>query len=128
MDVALPELAIRDLPHCPACKGLLRPGVIWFGEALPGNVLNAVDDFIRNADKIDLILVIGTSAKVFPAAGYIEEARWKGAKVAVFNMDGDLPAGGLRNNDWIFQGDAAVLVPELLKPVIGNLDGVVERL
>lgn len=128
MNVALPELAIRDLPHCPVCKGLLRPGVIWFGESLPRQVLDAVDNFIRTAPKIDLIMVIGTSASVFPAAGYIEEARWKGARVAVFNMDGDLPAGGLKAEDWIFQGDAAVLVPELLKPVIGDLEGVQERL
>jgi NAD-dependent SIR2 family protein deacetylase len=127
-NVPLPELAIRDLPHCPSCKtGLLRPGVVWFGESLPPSVLAAVDDFIQH-DKIDIIMVIGTSAAVWPAAGYIEEARWKGAKVAVINMDGDLPAGGLRRGDWFFQGDASVIVPELLKPITGELGDVQERL
>jgi NAD-dependent deacetylase sirtuin 5 len=126
--VALPELAIQDLPHCPMCNGLLRPGVVWFGESLPSNVLDAVDGFIEESERIDLILVIGTSASVFPAAAYIEMAKSKKAKVAVFNMDGDLPVGGLRNSDWLFQGDAAVLLPELLKPVIGDLDGAQERL
>jgi NAD+-dependent protein deacetylase sirtuin 5 len=128
MNVALPELAIRDLPHCPDCKGLLRPGVVWFGESLPHDVLDAVDNFISTSPTIDLIMVIGTSASVFPAAGYIEEAQWKKARVAVFNMDGDMPAGGLSDQDWIFKGDAALLLPELLKPVIGDLEGVQERL
>jgi NAD-dependent deacetylase sirtuin 5 len=126
--VALPELAIKDLPHCPTCNGLLRPGVVWFGESLPSNVLDSVDSFIEESDRIDLILVIGTSASVFPAAAYIEMAKSKKAKVAVFNMDGDLPVGGLRNSDWLFQGDAAVLLPELLKPVIGDGDNTQERL
>jgi NAD+-dependent protein deacetylase sirtuin 5 len=126
--VALPELAIDHLPKCPDCGGLLRPGVVWFGEGLPGNVLDAVDGFISGSDRIDLIMVIGTSASVFPAAGYIETARWKGARVAVINMDGDLPVNGLGPNDWMFQGDAAMIVPELLKPVIGDLGGVGERL
>jgi NAD+-dependent protein deacetylase sirtuin 5 len=127
-NVDLPELAIRDLPHCPSCQtGLLRPGVVWFGEALPTGVLEAVDEFI-DRDRVDIIMVIGTSAAVWPAAGYIEVARSKGAKVAVINMDGDLPAGGLRRGDWFFQGDASVIVPELLKPITGELGDMQERL
>jgi NAD-dependent protein deacetylase sirtuin 5 len=128
ISVALPEVTTDHLPKCPDCNGLLRPGVVWFGEGLPGNVLDAVDDFISKSDKIDIIMVIGTSARVFPAAGYIETARWKGARIAVINMDGDLPPNGLGPNDWMFQGDAAMVVPELLKPVIGELGGVTERL
>jgi NAD-dependent deacetylase sirtuin 5 len=121
MNVHLPEIALHDLPHCPKCNALLRPGVVWFGESLPGTVLQVVDDFISSSSKIDLIMVIGTSASVFPAAGYIQAAQDKGARVAVFNVDGDLPAHGLGENDWMFQGDAAVLLPELLKPLIGQL-------
>jgi NAD-dependent deacetylase sirtuin 5 len=126
--VSLPELALRDLPHCPSCgTGLLRPGVVWFGEALPTGVLEAIDAFIARG-RVDLIMVIGTSAAVWPAAGYIEVARARGARVAVVNMDGDLPAGGLRRGDWFFQGDASVIVPELLKPVTGDLGDMQERL
>ena len=67
-------------------------------------------------------MVIGTSAKVFPAAGYIQEARNKGARVCVVNMDSnDAPPGGWHEGDWLFQGDAAQIVPELLKPVIGEV-------
>lgn len=73
INVAIPELAIRDLPHCPACtEGLLRPGVVWFGEMLPEKVIRTVDDWMLKGDEIDLILVIGTSARVYTAAGYVQ--------------------------------------------------------
>lgn len=97
-----------ELPHCPDCKaGLLRPGVVWFGEALPEDTLEEISDWIEK-DKIDLMLVIGTTATVWPAAGYVDEARSKGAKVAVINMDGldgELgAASNLRDDDFLFQG------------------------
>jgi NAD-dependent deacetylase sirtuin 5 len=122
-NVALPELSYTHLPKCPTCKtGLLRPGVVWFGEQLPRDVLDSVDDFMSSPDKIDLILVIGTSAKVYPAAGYVDMARAKGARVAIVNMEkSDVPAGGLYDQDWFFQGDAAQIVPELLSSVIGEV-------
>ena len=121
--VEIPQLSTKDLPQCPECgSGLLRPGVVWFGEELPANVISEIDDFIKESKKIDLILVIGTSAKVYPAAGYIHKARAKGARVAVINMDrADTGRGGLKQGDWFFEGDAGVLVPELLKSEIGSL-------
>lgn len=121
-DVTLPDLPLDALPHCPSCKtGLLRPGVVWFGEALPKLTIEMVDDWIDEGP-IDLVLVIGTSSKVYPAAGYSQEARQRGARVAVFNTDrNDEPSGGMRNKDWFFEGDAAVVLPELLKSVIGEI-------
>jgi NAD-dependent SIR2 family protein deacetylase len=104
---------------------LLRPGVVWFGEALPKDTLKEISEWIEK-DKIDLMLVIGTTATVWPAAGYVDEARSKGAKVAVINMDGldrELGAASdLRDDDFLFQGDAAKLLPEILRPVIGELE------
>jgi len=121
-DISVPisEIPIHDLPACPKCKSqLLRPGVVWFTEALPSDVMSSVDEFISSPKKIDLMLVIGTSSAVYPAAGYTEIAREKGARVAVINMDsGD--AKGMRKGDWLFQGDAAEIVPELLKDIIGD--------
>ena len=123
--IEIPELRPDDLPQCPKCGNLLRPGVVWFGESLPTKTMNEIDRFIfEEADKIDLILVIGTSAKVFPAAAYVETARTKGAQVAVINMDpNDIPAGeeGLQEGDWFFQGDAARILPEILKGEIGDI-------
>jgi NAD-dependent SIR2 family protein deacetylase len=122
--VAIPELDHDHLPKCPKCKrGLLRPGVVWFNERLPSDVLDDIDTWVDAEDDIDLIMVIGTSAKVYPAASYVDIARRKGARVAVINMDkGDAPAGGLYSRDWFFEGDAAQVVPELLKSVIGEID------
>lgn len=127
--VKLPALTAEDLPQCPACKThILRPAVIWFGEKLPSNVLLNIDLFLDGRDEagqrqnVDLIMVIGTSAQVYPAAGYIDEARARGARVCVVNMDtNDSPHSGWKKGDWLFPGDAAVLVPELLKPVIGEV-------
>lgn len=102
--VEIPEIDVKDLPQCPQCgQGILRPGVVWFGEMLPEKTLSEVDKYMNAPQKIDLILVIGTSSKVFPAAAYVKMARDKGAKVAVINMDrADIPGGrhGLEDGDW----------------------------
>lgn len=121
-NVALPDIDYAHLPKCPVCKrGLLRPGVVWFGERLPPNVMNDIEKWITQSSKIDLIMVIGTSAKVYPAAGYVDIARAKGARVAIINMDkNDKPASGMNSEDWFFEGDAAQIVPELLRGVIGE--------
>ncbi|KAF2494831.1 NAD-dependent deacetylase sirtuin-5 [Lophium mytilinum] len=122
--VTLPELSLRDLPRCPKCKkGLLRPGVVWFGEMLPKDTLKEIETWMDDSQQIDLIMVIGTSARVYPAAGYVDDARERGAKVAVVNMDpADIPAGGMYDGDWFFQGDASEIVPEILKSVIGEVE------
>ncbi|KAJ5899361.1 hypothetical protein N7495_004105 [Penicillium taxi] len=107
--ISIPKLTPSDLPKCPKCDGLLRPGVVWFGEGLPSDTLTAVDDWMNEAP-VDLILVIGTSSRVWPAAGYVDDAREKGARVAVVNMDpDDIPGGSLEEGDWFFQGDAGVI-------------------
>lgn len=76
--------------------------------------------------KIDLMLVVGTTALVYPAAGYIHAARVQGARIAVFNMEESEEEGAttnLKEGDWLFQGDASKIVPEVLKEVIGVVPG-----
>jgi NAD-dependent deacetylase sirtuin 5 len=60
---------------------------------------------------------------VQPAAEYISLARMRGARVAVINTDAeDLGViGRLESRDYLFQGDASKILPEILKPVIGEL-------
>lgn len=118
----MPELSRDVLPHCPSCKeGLLRPGVVWFGESLPMQTLSNISHWLGSGD-VDLMLVIGTRAQVYPAAGYVDRARLRGARVAVINMDvNDVGASGLKPGDWFFEGDAGVIVPEILKGVIGEI-------
>jgi NAD-dependent deacetylase sirtuin 5 len=119
-----PTIPVADLPECPKCKtGLLRPGVVWFGESLPEDTLKEIDEWIEEKP-IDLCLVIGTTATVYPAAGYVQEARQAGARIVVINMDSEElgAASWLRNRDFLFEGDASKILPEILKPIIGELD------
>ena len=57
-----------DLPPRCDCGALLRPGVVWFGEALPPHIWEAAVDAVTTAD---LVLVVGTSGIVYPAAGLV---------------------------------------------------------
>ncbi|KAL1870147.1 hypothetical protein Daus18300_005211 [Diaporthe australafricana] len=115
--VPVPDINVKDLPHCPSCKkALLRPGVVWFGEPLDGEMLNATDEWI-DSGPVDVILVVGTAAVVYPAAGYTQKAKRKGAVVAVINPDPGACAG-LGSKDFFFQGDAAEILPKLFAKVI----------
>lgn len=113
---SIPE---KDLPHCPECKeGLLRPGVVWFGESLPLKAVDTADEFLIN-NKIDLVLVIGTSGTVWPAMGYVERVQKRGGKVAVFNTEIDMEQIK-KDKNWGFIGDASKWLPIALEPIIGS--------
>lgn len=70
------------LRHCPRCDGWLRPAVVWFGESLPQREWQQADTLARHSD---CLLVVGTSASVYPAAGLIHLARRNGARIIVIN-------------------------------------------
>lgn len=128
---------------------MMRPGVVWFNETLPNDLLESIDEWIDQGP-VDLCLVIGTTGKVWPAAGYIEICQGKGAKVAVINMeiDDDPHLGGVKtayvdnspsiagsdanvfgwDSDWLFKGDCAQILPDILAPIIGTMDEVRELL
>jgi len=59
---------LNDLPPYCDCGGMLRPGVVWFGEALPEGAMAKATAAVRAAD---VLIVAGTSAQVYPAAGLI---------------------------------------------------------
>ena len=141
--IPLPSIPRRFLPQCPNCEtSLLRPAVVWFGEPLPDSVIRDINAYFYDVEseldgdrvqsritkgqsptkKIDLCLVIGTSSRIYPAAGYAAQARQLGARVAVVNIDRS-DALDLREGDWFFEGDAAEIVPEILKSVIGEVQG-----
>lgn len=99
----LPELP----PHCE-CGGLLRPGVVWFGEPLPAKVWREAEAAARSAD---LFLLIGTSAVVYPAAGLAPIAKSSGARVVEINI----AETGLSDAiDEFLQGPSGVLLPQLI--------------
>lgn len=116
------ELSCEELPLCPVCGTLLRPGVVWFGESLPLRVLDGIDTFLE-AGAVDLILVIGTSGTVYPANSYVDLVRLRGGKVAIFNTDIDQAVvDGKVDATWGFRGDAAEWLPVALEPIIGKIE------
>lgn len=74
----------KQLPSCPHCGSFIRPGVVWFGEAIPGS---ALESSAAAAQRCDVFLSVGTSAIVWPAAGLAETARQNGAKIIEVNPD-----------------------------------------
>ena len=74
------------------------------------------------------MLVTGTSAEVYSGAAYIEAARQKSARFAVVNVEKEDPALlGLREQDWCFEGDVAVIMPKILGPAIGSVGDMQEN-
>lgn len=90
--------------------------MVLFGERLDEEMLDENDKWIWEAGPIDLVLVVGTSASVYPAAAYTAKARGMGARVAVINPDPE-SASGLREEDFFFDGDAAEILPQLIAKV-----------
>jgi NAD-dependent deacetylase len=70
-------------PRCPSCRGLARPGVVWFGEAIDPSVLASCE----RALGCDLFLSVGTSSVVYPAAGLVHAARERGAFTVEINPE-----------------------------------------
>lgn len=71
-------------PHCATCGNLRRPAVVWFGENLPVDALSAAEHAVAQCD---LMLVVGTSGQVYPAAGLAFAAHQQGARVVVINPE-----------------------------------------
>jgi NAD-dependent protein deacetylase/lipoamidase len=78
------DVADDDIPFCAKCRSMMRPGVVWFGEALPVDAIMAAQEA---ASECDVMLVVGTSAVVQPAASLADWAREGGAFVIEVNPD-----------------------------------------
>lgn len=100
--------AIPDLPPRCCCGGLLRPGVVWFGEELLPGVWDRAEKAARQAD---VFLVIGTSAVVYPAAGLVRVAKCAGAKVVEINLAETVITGQI---DVFLPGPCGELLPKLI--------------
>jgi len=93
---------------CPMCDGPVRPGVVWFGETLPMDVWEQAHE---TCSTCDVLLVIGTSAVVYPAARLIAVAKDAGAQVIVVNTQ---PSEASTLADIELIGSAASIIPQLL--------------
>jgi NAD-dependent deacetylase len=85
-----------------------RPGVVWFGESLPTSIWQ---DALNAASNAQVLLVVGTSAIVYPAAGLASIARRAGAKVVEVNIE-ETPISN--EVDCVLRGSSADILPRLL--------------
>jgi NAD-dependent deacetylase len=98
-------------PRCQRCGDWLRPGVVWFGEAIPIEALQAAK---AATDRCEVFLTIGTSALVQPAAGLALRAHDCGAMVAEINI---APTGLNGVAQYRLAGPSGQLLPQLLEAV-----------
>lgn len=93
-------------PRCPHCQGPIRPGVVWFGETLdPATVRQASE-----AAACDVFITVGTSAVVYPAAGFLTAAKQIGAFTVEINPEAT-PASS--TVDLVLRGPAEMVLPKI---------------
>ena len=103
----------RDLPKCPRCGSLLRPDVVWFGEALPRD---ALEEAFQLAEKADAVIVVGTSGVVYPAAYIPHIVKEHGSRVIEVNVE---RSGITPIADVFLRGKAGEVLPKLVELVRG---------
>jgi NAD-dependent deacetylase len=115
----LDDFAAQDVkpPRCPECGEPLRPDVVWFGEALPGD---AIDRAQALSAACDVMLVVGTSGVVYPAAGMPLLAAEAGATVIDVNPERDALTAAA---DIFLQGRGGEVLPGLVAAVREHLAG-----
>jgi NAD-dependent deacetylase len=101
-------------PRCAQCGSLLRPDVVWFGEALPEGAMYRAQEA---AARCDLFLSVGTSTMVYPAAELPFIAGSNGATVVEVNPDAT-PLSRLA--DFTLREKAGVVLPALAKAMLGE--------
>ncbi|MGZ9235040.1 MAG: SIR2 family NAD-dependent protein deacylase [Anaerolineales bacterium] len=104
----------ESVPRCRECGGLLRPDVVWFGEALPRDQLEAAVEAARGCDGF---FSIGTSGVVQPAASLAFAAHNRGAVVVEINAE---PTPLTPKADYAFHGKSGEILPRLVKAVWGQ--------
>jgi NAD-dependent deacetylase len=95
-------------PRCDVCNGVLKSEAILFGEPLPESAMKEAVELCRQTD---LMLVIGTSLSIYPAAYLPQLAKNEGAKIVLINLE-----GSNRDNvaDIVIRGRATEIVPKLV--------------
>ncbi len=103
------RICLTDDITCTHCGGMMRPNVVWFGEELPRDVFARAEQACRECD---VMLVVGTSAEVYPAAGLPATAANYGAVVVEINPN---PTALSQQAHHIVRAPSAVALPQILK-------------
>lgn len=98
-------------PKCPKCGGLLKSDTVSFGEPIPNDVLIRCQD---HATRADLCIVAGTSATVYPAAGFALEVKERRGKLVEVNL---YESEITRYCDYSLRGGSANVLPRLVKAI-----------
>lgn len=106
------DLSVDDV--CPSClrRGGMRPDVVWFGET-PYHM----DEIYQALADCDLFVSIGTSGNVYPAAGFVAEARGAGAYTVELNLE---PSAGASYFHESIHGPAGEIVPAFVADLLGS--------
>ncbi len=99
-------------PRCPYCSGLLRPGVVWFGESIDPEVLQ---QSLKGAD-CDVFMTIGTSSLVYPAASLVRSAKKQGALTVEINVE---PTPAADVIDLFLEGPAEQILADIERRLAG---------
>jgi len=113
----MPDLP-RSPPVCsvPGCGYYIRPDCVLFTENLPGGTWARAEDAMTELGPGDVLLVVGTSSTVQPAASLPVAAAAKGAHVFEFNLE-ETSFGSLPNHTF-FQGPAGQILPALVEEAL----------
>jgi NAD-dependent deacetylase len=106
------EIDLNVLPPRCSCEGILKPDIVFFGEPIPPKALEEAFDL---ASKAGAVLVIGTSAQVYPAAQIPYSAKQHGAKIIEANLEPTPLTQSI--TDVFCQGKASEVVPAIVKEV-----------
>ncbi|MFH0784316.1 MAG: Sir2 family NAD-dependent protein deacetylase [Pseudomonadota bacterium] len=110
---------MEEVPECTFCNYPYKPNVVLFGESVRS--LHHIHELLA---RCDLLLVIGTSAQVYPAAGLPELVKQQGGLIYEFNQDQALSVPGSQGSiplsDFFFQGDLATTLP-LFRGAVRNV-------
>ena len=101
-------------PNCSLCGNPIRPGVVWFGEPLPPKDWDAADQAMQNAE---LIVIVGTSGVVYPAAGLPAYAKEHGAKILEISPERTDLTG---ITDWSLRATAVEGLPWIVDAARGD--------
>jgi NAD-dependent deacetylase sirtuin 5 len=107
------QITLSDLPYCPECTKLLRPGVVWFGERLAGGAPDNIESLLEEG--IDLVIAAGTSLNVHPAAEWVNRAQADGASIVIIDLDQNHQmVDNLETGDLFLKKDITIVLPEVL--------------
>ena len=98
-------------PGCPRCEGLLKSDTVSFGEPIPRDVLNRCAE---HSAKADLVIVAGTSATVYPAAGFALEVKQRGGTLVEVNL---YESEITQLCDFSLRGASAEVLPRLVTAI-----------